>query len=81
MKQITEEQYKKLKQDVERAKTESDQARGALNQLMSRLQEEFECEDVEEAKQLLARLEKESEKAYKDFADAMDAYKEKWGDD
>lgn len=75
---ITEDSYRRLKREVDEAKTEADRAKGALTQLMKQLKEEFECEDVKEAKTLLAELEEKRDKAQKRFERSLDDYEKKW---
>lgn len=78
---ITEEQYRKLKREVEEAKSEADRAKGALEHLMKRLKEEFKCDTLKEAKALLAELEGKETKALKIFEQLMEEYEEKWKHD
>lgn len=78
---MTEAEYKKLKSDVDEAKTESDRAKGALDQLMVRLKDEFECTTVKEAKVLLQRLQFEKETAQATLDKASKEYKKKWKPD
>lgn len=76
--EISEQEYRKLKQEVEDTKSEASRAQGALDQLTARLKEEFGCRDIKEAKAKLAELRAKKEKAESAFNKAMDAYKEKW---
>lgn len=75
---ITEEQFRRLKREVEDAKSESDQAQGALKQLMKRLVDEFGCSSAAAAKDELAKLERKEKKAREEFETAVAAYEEKW---
>jgi len=75
---ITEEQYRKLKQEVENAKSEADRAEGALGQLLQRLKEEFGCDNIKEARALLTTLNSKQEKAEAAFEKSMEAYEERW---
>ena len=77
---ITEQEYRKLKQDVEDAKNEASRARGALDTVLARLKEEFECEDLEAAKKKLVQLRKEATEAEESFQELAAAYQEKWHD-
>lgn len=70
--------YTNLKQKVDRLQRESDKAAGALEQLKSQLRKEFECSSLEEAKSLLAKLEREEVKAKKEFETAMAEFEVKW---
>lgn len=75
---ITEREFKTLKQEVEDAKGEAERAKGALDQLMSQLKSEFECEDLKQAKTLLDTLTVKKEKAEREFEREMAAYQKKW---
>lgn len=75
---ITEKEFKQLKQEVEDAKEEASRAKGALDQLMSQLETEFDCKDLKEAKELLAELTEKRDKAAREFERAMKDYEKKW---
>lgn len=75
---MNEDQYRRLKREVEQAKAEAERAQGALEQLMKRLKEEFECEDIKSAKKLLAELQEKKEKAERAFDRALKDYELKW---
>jgi len=75
---ITDETYRKLKREVEDAKSESDKAKGALNQLMANLKVTFKCDTLKEAKDKLADLEEKKDKAQKAFDKALKEYEKKW---
>jgi predicted nucleic acid-binding Zn-ribbon protein len=76
--EITEEKYRKLKQEVEETKAEADRAQGALDQLLARLKEEFDCDNLKEAKTKLAELKAKKERAESAFEKEMAEYEEKW---
>lgn len=76
--EITEERYRKLKAEVEETKAEADRAQGALDQLLVRLKDEFECNNLKEAKAKLAELEAKKKKAEATFEKTLAAYEEKW---
>jgi hypothetical protein len=78
MDSITEEKYRKLKAEVEETQAEANRAQGALDQLLVRLRDEFECGSLKEAKVKLAELEAKKKKAEAAFEKAMADYKEKW---
>jgi hypothetical protein len=75
---ITEEKYRKLKAEVEQTKAEADRAQGALDQLLARLRDEFECGTLKEAKLKLSELTAKKEKAEAAFEKTLAAYEEKW---
>lgn len=75
---ISEQKYRQLKGDVEQAKSEADKARGALDQLLTRLEEEYGCKNLAQARTKLAELESEKNKAQKEFAKALQDYEKEW---
>lgn len=78
---LTEQEYRQLKKKVDEAKSNSDQAKGALGQLTKRLKEEFACSSLKEGKILLEKLSKERDEVQKKLEDEMEAYKDKWNED
>jgi predicted transcriptional regulator len=75
---LTKEEFEKLKQEVEQARTEAERAQGARDQLMARLKNEFDCDSLEDAKVKLADLKKKKEVAEKLFEKQLRQYKAKW---
>lgn len=75
---VSEEQYRKLKRDVDSLRAESQRAKGAYEQLMTQLKNEFECKSLKEAKALLEDLQEKKSKAEKEFEKAMKEYEKKW---
>jgi len=78
---ITEEKYKRLKQEVEEAKESAARSQGSLDTLMSNLKEEFNCDDLKEAKELLKELEEKKDKAEATYEKTLKSYEEKWKKD
>lgn len=79
---MNEEAYRKLKTEVEEKTAEADRARGALDLLMKRLKDEFECDSIKEGKKALKELTERREKAEVAFDKAVKSYEAKWkGDD
>lgn len=75
---ITENEYKRLKADVESARQEADRAQGALDGLMVRLKDEFGCEGVKEARAHLSKLQAQATTAQQAFEKAVTEYRERW---
>ncbi len=71
--------YERMKAEVERLKRESARAEGALEQLMNRLQEEFDCESIEEAQAKLEELDRAAKKAEKKCDKAWKEFEENFG--
>jgi len=73
---ITAGQFEKLKNKVDNLKTQRDKAKGSLATVMGRLKDEFGCESIQDAEELLTELkesvkqhEEELEKLYEKFED------------
>lgn len=75
---LDEQGFRKLKQEVEQARSDADRAQGTLDGLMAQLKEEFECETVEAAQQKLKKLQKKATDAETEFDEALAAYQKKW---
>jgi len=78
---MTEEQYRTLKRGVEEAKAAASRAKGAHDQLLKQLSDEFGCESLVEGEKLLKRLEKETSAAEQKFTKAESEYRQKWEED
>ena len=74
------DEFNRLKSKAENLKVQAERAQGALEQNMKQLQEEFECESVEEARVLLEELAEEKEKIEASYEKALDTFKVTWGD-
>ena len=74
------EKYQKLKKRVESLKAEADRAEGAKEQLMQKLQDEFDCSTVKEADELLSSLEVKKKKVESKYVKALTAFEDKWGE-
>ena len=75
---ISEEDYRRLKRNVEEAKSAADKAQGALDQLMKRLKDEFKCSSLKEARTLLEELKEKETEAEAAYTKAVAAYEKKW---
>lgn len=75
---INEQEYEDLKQEVEQAKEEAARAQGALDQLMTRLHEEFKCKSVADARDLLEEYKARRDKAAREYKVAMSSYTKQW---
>jgi len=81
MHEITEKQYRELKQDVEDAKTEADKVKGALEATVATLKKDYGVSNLKEAKAKLAKLEKETETASLRFERSLKEYERRWHED
>ena len=73
-------EFTRLKSKVDELQCRKDRATGALEQLRKQLKDEFDCESVEEAQKLLAKMEKEESKLEKDFDISLKEFNEKYGE-
>ena len=78
---ITEETYRRLREDVEEAKSAAERSRGALTQLLTQLEEEFGCASLKEAKAKLEEFEAKKDEAFEKFERALKQYERKWKGD
>ena len=67
-----------LKRRAEAAQQTADRAQGAYDQLMAKLQQDFECASIEEAEKKLASLEQKNKKAEAAFEEAVEEFETKW---
>jgi len=73
-------EYERLKTKVDRLQREADRAAGIRDEKMGRLKEEFGCKSLDAARKLLKTVEQETEEAEAGYAEALEEFKEKWGD-
>lgn len=71
---MDEQDYKRLKREVEEAKDAAARAEGALQETLGRLHSEFGCTTTKEAKKLLEQLKAEADTAEKEFNQAVKDY-------
>lgn len=69
-----------LKKQVDNLQRTADRASGALEQAMSRLNEEFGCGSLKEAEKLLAELKTQEEETKDAFDTAYSDFEEQWED-
>lgn len=74
------EEFRALQQQVDRHKRERDQAAGALEELLKRLKAEFGCDDLKQAKKLLAELQAEAERLEAKYKTRLTKFVREWGD-
>jgi len=72
-------EYERLKSKVDRLQREADRAEGILEEKMARLKEEFGCKTLDDARKLLKTLEEDADEAGVEYDDALESFKEKWG--
>jgi hypothetical protein len=72
--------YTKLKTQVEALKRERERARGARDELMRRLEEEFGSKTLRAARKLVRQAKRDWEAADKAFTKALADFEEEWQD-
>jgi len=68
-----------LKREIEELQRQEARSDGVLAQLKVQLEEEFGCNNLDLAKKLLAGIEEESLELEKEFSNALEQFKGKWG--
>lgn len=71
--------FHKIVARVKEEQRKKAQAEGALTQILKRIKEEFGCKSLKDARRLLNRLEREEIQLAKEFTDALDEFKRKFG--
>ena len=75
---IDVEEYKRLKAKADALKADADKAEGALENQLKQLRDEFDCDDLDEAKELLASLKKRERIAETKYDKALAKFRGKW---
>ncbi len=74
------EELVKLKQDREALQRKIDKARGALDQTLKQIEEEFGFKTLEEAAEELDILQEEATSAKEEFENELGKYRERWAE-
>ena len=77
---IDVEEYQKMKKKADRLKSEVARAEGKIEALVARLQDDFDCTSLDDAKKKLKKLRLDRDKAAKQFETELEAFKAEWGD-
>jgi len=72
--------YNELKVKADKLKAKADRVEGALEQLLLRLKNEFECDTIQEAEELLEQLMEEEAEAEENYEKEYKAFNSKWGE-
>jgi hypothetical protein len=75
---MTEAQYLKLKKEVQEAQAAYERAKGAWQELLTRLREEFQVGGLDDAMKLLDQLAKEEKEAGAAVEKAYQEFVQKW---
>ncbi len=78
---MTEQEFEKLKAQHEAAIQAASEARGAVNQLTSRLKTEFGLANMAEARKKLKELAAQKQKLERELEDAVENYQKEFPDE
>jgi hypothetical protein len=70
--------YDNLKSKVEKLRRRAQKAQGAKDQLMKQLKEEFDCDTLDEAKELKGKLERQEQKLLDQFHVELTEFEQKY---
>jgi hypothetical protein len=70
-----------LKKKLEAAKAQSERAKGALNQIMSVLSRDWDCDTIDAAKEKLSVFNKKALHLESELKKKMAKFQETWGDE
>lgn len=72
--------FEKIKSKVDQLKREQSRAEGALESVMERIKDEFDCDSMAEAKELQKKLNEAAKKAETKYREALEEFEQNWGD-
>ena len=75
------DKYLRLKERVETAQQEADQAEGAEKEVMKQIKDEFGCNTLNDAKRTLKQERKKEAASKEKFDDAFEQFEEDWPDE
>lgn len=75
------DKYLRLKERVESAQQEADQAEGAHREVMKQIKDEFGCNTLNDAKRMLKQKRKQEVDSKEKFDDAFEKFEEDWPDE
>jgi len=68
----------RMKKQAEEAAQEAYELKGRLSQIETTLKEEYQCQDLKEAKSMLAQLEEQAEELEKEIQEGLAGVKEQY---
>lgn len=74
----SKERFTKLKQSVDKLRSERDRASGMLHKAIEDLREGFDVETSADAEKLLASMEEDYEQAGEELESAFKSFEKKW---
>jgi predicted nucleic acid-binding Zn-ribbon protein len=78
---ISVSRYEALKRRIEQERKEAERAEGAIAQIKRDLRSGFGCKTIEDAEQLLKRLERDVQADEKELQAKIEELEEKYGDE
>ena len=72
--------YERLKEQVDTLQQRASRAEGALEQTMRRLKEEFNCDNIKQARAKYEKMKREQEKAEREFEKSLAEFEKEWGE-
>jgi len=78
---ISLKKFNRLKQRVSDLQAASDKAKGALQQVLGRLQSSHGCKSIEEAETKLAKQKKKVKSLEMEYSKELEAFEKEWADD
>ncbi len=73
-------EYQKLKAKVDRTRADADKAAGALDQMKVELKKEFDCDSLEDAVELLKKLELKEKAIVKEYEEELVDFESRWAE-
>ena len=77
---INLQEYSALKEKTEHLQREADKAAGVLESTMAKLKEDFDCDTLEEAEELLSKLDEEAGAAGVKYTKELKKFKDEFGE-
>ena len=75
---ISLSEYQRFQTKIESLRKRADESAGALRQIEADLKKEFKVGSLEEGQKLLQQLERDGEKAEREYAKASEEWERKW---
>lgn len=75
---ISPQEFQQLKDQVERATSEQDRDRGALDELKKQAKKDFGVKSLKECRELIEKLDKEEKNKEREFRKAQEEFDNKW---
>lgn len=74
------DEYQKLKAKADKLKVDISKAEGAYENVMQQIKDEFDCDTLEEAENLLEKLQAQAEEDEQSYNEAVKNFNDKWSE-